>query len=193
MTVFPPGATEMGLPAAPLPGAPRNPTMGGVGSSVRPGGPPSVTPASLFGDADDLALGAAGSGPGSLYGGGAGLGNLPAPKRASPLAGVEALARPLPKSGLAAAGDLADIVDLPMPKASAQEIVDLLTPVGPFPTAQGLAPAGPPPGPPGLDDLLAPVGPSGDDGIDLPAPKGFFDDVPAPKNLRADPFAPLAA
>jgi tetratricopeptide (TPR) repeat protein len=66
---------------------------------------------------------------------------------------------------------------------------DLLTPVGPQPirNAPGLlTPVGPNPirnGP----DLLEPVGPVPTRGLDLPAPQGFFDDVPPP--TPRSPFA----
>ena len=72
----------------------------------------------------------------------------------------------------------------------AGEVADLPAPVGPLPTKQ-------------LPDLLTPVGPLPTKGIDLPAPKGFFDDglqprlpggggsgLPAPKGFFDDGLQP---
>ena len=75
-------------------------------------------------------------------------------------------------------------------KGPTGEVADLPAPVGPLPTKQ-------------LPDLLTPVGPVPTKGIDLPAPKGFFDDglqpsrggaassgLPAPKGFFDDGVQP---
>ena len=116
----------------------------------------------------------------------------------------------------------------PTPTRQPPEMPDLMTPVGPTPTRQPpempdlMAPVGPTPtrrdgadgesdllapvGPTSrkqLPDLLAPVGPQPSRGVDLPAPKGFFDDglqpagkggggtdLPAPKGFFDDGLQP---
>jgi predicted Zn finger-like uncharacterized protein len=65
----------------------------------------------------------------------------------------------------------------PTRRGPAAEVTDLPTPVGPVPTRQ-------------LPDLLTPVGPAPTKGIDLPAPKGFFDDGVQPKNPSSGPDLP---
>ena len=75
-------------------------------------------------------------------------------------------------------------------KGPTGDVADLPAPVGPLPTKQ-------------LPDLLTPVGPLPTKGIDLPAPKGFFDDglqpsrsggssigLPAPKGFFDDGLQP---
>ena len=100
-------------------------------------------------------------------------------------------------------GGQTDIPDLlaPVGPTSSRNVPDLLAPVGPRPTKGGnipdlLAPVGPVPtknipdllAPVGplptktIPDLLEPVGPRPTKGVDLPAPKGFFDDLPQPKS-----------
>jgi tetratricopeptide (TPR) repeat protein len=68
---------------------------------------------------------------------------------------------------------------------------DLLQPVGPVPTKgvpDLLAPVGPQPVR-NAPDLVQPVGPKQTKGLDLPAPKGFFDEAPPPRPGRAGPIA----
>jgi predicted Zn finger-like uncharacterized protein len=75
-------------------------------------------------------------------------------------------------------------------KGPSGDVPDLPAPVGPLPTKQ-------------LPDLLTPVGPLPTKGVDLPAPKGFFDDglqpsrsgssavgLPAPKGFFDDGLQP---
>jgi tetratricopeptide (TPR) repeat protein len=47
-----------------------------------------------------------------------------------------------------------------------------------------------PVGPTGTQQLLQPVGPAPTKGVDLPAPKGFFDDIPAPRSTIGRPAQP---
>ncbi|HEY4238429.1 MAG TPA: tetratricopeptide repeat protein [Kofleriaceae bacterium] len=161
------------------------------------------------------------------------LADLPAPKRTSALGDATGLpSKAAPKSGLAAAGDLADLpapkprsdlADLPAPKRGAAiELDDLLAPTGaplgkkprdvsdlpapkpraevsdlPAPKARRQTPpAGMPaakkplpadlPTPKHPANLPTPKQPSSGI-IDLPAPKGFFDDLPAAKPVKPAP------
>ncbi|MEJ7603834.1 MAG: hypothetical protein WKG01_38495, partial [Kofleriaceae bacterium] len=113
-------------------------------------------------------------------------GDLPAPKRP----GVVDL--PMPKPRVPAippsALDLPPPIDVPVPKSVPGGVIDLPAPRAPgslddlpSPKPQGHVIDLPTPKPgarPPVPDLLTPVGakPSGD----LPAPKGFFDDLPQP-------------
>jgi tetratricopeptide (TPR) repeat protein len=110
--------------------------------------------------------------------------DLPAPKKAAPVARPAAIARPEPAL---------DLADLPAPRKAA--VTDL-------PAPKPAAKPAPPPGP-AIADLPAPREPKRGPLIadlpapraqelaprpspaDLPAPKGFFDDLPAPSVDRA--------
>jgi tetratricopeptide (TPR) repeat protein len=178
-----------------LGGAPRRPTVAGYGANK----PPQIPGKSRAGSE-------------GFIGGGSELADLPAPKRASPLAGAPRTpgrqtrspldgidmpgAGPLPP-GLSEA-DLDEIVDLPAPKRASDDNseVDLPAPVGPKPT-KGVAgaaagdhidlpaPVGPKPTKGGID-LPAPVGPTPTKGgIGLPTPVG-----PTPTKSGVDLPAP---
>jgi len=118
------------------------------------------------------------------------LADLPAPKRQSPLAGMEA-SKQAPKSGL-------DLVDLPAPKAAAKGALDLdgLPADLPAPKAgptSGITDLPAPKAKPGVPPRLTP--PKGVGITDLPAPKPKAAaptlDLPAPKPKAATPPAPL--
>jgi tetratricopeptide (TPR) repeat protein len=90
---------------------------------------------------------------------------------------------PRPTRGPAAA-DVPDLLAPVGPTSSRNlNVPDLLAPVGPVPTKNVpdlLTPVGPVPKK-NVPDLLQPVGPKPTKGVDLPAPKGFFDDLPQAK------------
>jgi predicted Zn finger-like uncharacterized protein len=73
----------------------------------------------------------------------------------------------------------------------------MVTPVGPIGTNQMMTPVGPvtsnlvtPVGPVPTNVLVTPVGPGPTKGVGLPAPKGFFDDVPPPQPAVGHGFGP---
>ncbi len=87
----------------------------------------------------------------------------------------------------------------PVGPTSTRNAPDLLSPVGPYPVRNApdlMAPVGPEPirnapdlmtpvGPEPIrnaPDLMTPVGPAPTKGVDLPAPKGFFDEAPPPRS-----------
>lgn len=129
--------------------------------------------------------------------------DLPAPKAKMPppkgnKLEDDILDLPAPKDIADLPAPKAGIVDLPTPKVPAG-IVDLPTPKGivDLPTPKGISdlPAPKPganndlPAPKGFfDDLPQPSKPKG--GIDLPAPKGFFDDLPQPAAQQNKPDLP---
>ena len=193
-----PRATVMGLPAGPKPQMEGPPPFAGAGLPA---------PAATVGDAIDLpAPVAAPRGnpidlPAPVA---APRGNpidLPAPvaaPRGNPIDLPAPVAAPrgnpidLPAPVAAPRGNP---IDLPAPvRANLQDGVDLPSPVGAKPTASLdlLTPVGPKPTT--SLDLLTPVGAKPNSmpppfpgqkagGTNLPAPKGFFDDVPAPQSL----------
>jgi len=108
----------------------------------------------------------------------------PTSKKNAPAAAAPA-ATPMPS-----AGDTEPPPVAPQARRPPGDVPDLPAPVGPLPTKQ-------------LPDLLTPVGPVPTKGIDLPAPKGFFDDglqprlpgnaavgLPAPKGFFDDGMQP---
>jgi tetratricopeptide (TPR) repeat protein len=109
----------------------------------------------------------------------AGLADLPAPKpKTGPVpkfsaAGLADLPAPKPKAGLQLDDD---IIDLPGPKG----ITDL-------PAPKGITDLPAPKAPPGIIDLPAPKPGANND---LPAPKGFFDDLPQPAKGGGKPDLP---
>ncbi len=144
---------------------------------------------------------------------GPGITDLPMPKRPSGPADVTDLPTPKHSSG---PGQPLDLPDLPAPKRAATPPItppakgkapappalfdDLPAPKGPaigdLPAPK--RPSGPadvsdlpvpkrPSGPADVSDLLAPVGPTSR--ADLPAPKGYFADLPQPKSATASTSA----
>lgn len=100
--------------------------------------------------------------------------DLLAPVGPSPTRNVPDLLQPVGPSPIRNAPDLLQPVG-PQP---VRNLPDLLQPVGPVPVKSA-------------PDYMAPVGPKPTKGIDLPAPKGFFDEAPPPSPIsggRADAF-----
>ncbi len=131
-----------------------------------------------------------------------GISDLPAPK--APAGIVDLPAPKTPQRGIidlpAPKGGPPSIVDLPAPKTPQRGIVDLPAPKGPSGITDLPMPKGPsgitdlpmPKGPSGITDLPMPKGPSGITDLpqpkspgNLPAPKGFFDDLPQPAGNQA--------
>ncbi|HUH02709.1 MAG TPA: zinc-ribbon domain-containing protein, partial [Kofleriaceae bacterium] len=131
VTVMPPGAKGFGFPSSAGPKPPaRAPELGPAGL-----GPAGASVSTDDDDDDIFELGDALQLEESFLGGSA-LGDVPAPSRPSPLAGVEASHSPAPRSPLADADDYFDRpvdagMDLPAPKRASGGVSDLPAPVRP--------------------------------------------------------------
>ncbi|HTJ45356.1 MAG TPA: tetratricopeptide repeat protein [Kofleriaceae bacterium] len=195
LDLVPPGETDLPAPVGPSPTKAATPAKPAGATpaipKIPPIGAPAVPKIPPIGPATKT-----GMGPGMRPG----VTDLPAPKRsATPAAGVPA--------GVGGPG----VTDLPAPKRSATPAAGVPTSAS---TAAGLGltdlPAPKRPGGPGVTDLPAPKRASGaaapaasspppkpaadlGGGIDLPAPKGFFDDLPAPVGATPSAVTDLPA